>query len=134
MVATQRPPGPPGLPILGSLVAYCRDRHTFLLSAAQTYGDVVHFKFGLQDVYLLNRPEYVQSLLLQQQANTVRGKEWRSSRVVLGEGLLTSEGELHRRQRRLALPAFHRDRIASYGTGMVAQAADLATEWRHGAT
>ena len=134
MATRRRPPGPRGLPILGSVVSYCRDRLTFLRSAARTYGDVVHFRFGTDDVFLLNRPEYVQTLLLQHQTNIFRGEEWRRSRVVLGEGLLTSEGELHRRQRKLALPAFHGDRIAAYGAGMVAQAAELATRWRAGAT
>jgi cytochrome P450 len=64
----------------------------------------------------------------------IKGRALRLTKVVLGEGLLTSEDPLHRRQRRLALPAFHHRRIAGYAAAMVDYAARRDAEWHHGQT
>jgi len=56
------------------------------------------------------------------------------ARVLLGDGLLTSEGDHHRRQRRLVQPAFHRDRLAGYGAIMVERTAMVREQWKSGPT
>src|SRR5207249_4103322 len=64
-----------------------------------------------------------------QQRRFARGYAHRGLRLLLGDGLLTSEGEFHRRQRRIAQPAFHRERIAEYARAMTAAAMRWSDRW-----
>jgi cytochrome P450 len=104
----------------------------FLERAAREYGDVVYFKMGPQDVYFLNHPDYIKDVLVTRQQNFIKGRALQRSKRLLGEGLLTSEGSFHRRQRRLAQPAFHRQRVASYADVMTEYAARTSLHWRDG--
>src|SRR5713101_2306646 len=128
------PPGPKGLPFAGHLFTFRRDPVGFLQKAARDYGDVVYFKVGPQDIFLLNHPDYIQDVLVTQQRNFVKGRGLERAKAFLGEGLLTSEGDVHRRQRRLAQPAFHRQRVAAYSTVMADYAARTRERWRDDAT
>ena len=83
---------------------------------------------------LLNHPDLIRDVLVTHNRNFRKGRGLERAKRLLGEGLLTSEGELHRRQRRLAQPAFHRDRVAAYGAVMAAYAARSRDRWREGAT
>ena len=85
-------------------------------------------------MYFANHPDYIRDVLVTQNANFVKGRALQKAKRVLGEGLLTSEGETHHRHRRLVLPAFHRQRIASYGTVMVEHAIRTSNAWQHGMT
>lgn len=85
-------------------------------------------------MYFANHPDYIRDVLVTQNANFVKGRALQKAKRVLGEGLLTSEGETHRQHRRLVLPAFHRQRIASYGTVMVEHAVRTSNAWQHGMT
>jgi cytochrome P450 len=127
------PPGPKGLPILGNLLAFRRDPIAFLM-AAREYGDLVHFKIGAQDSFLLSHPDLIKDVLVTHHRNFVKGRGLTWAKRLLGQGLLTSEGEFHRRQRRLAQPAFHRQRIASYGTAMTDHAVRMRDQWKEGET
>jgi cytochrome P450 len=109
------PPGPKRKPIGGHLLEFRRDPTGFLLNAAQTYGDVVNLKFGLQVVYLINHPDYIRDALVTHSRNFIKSRGLQMPKRFLGEGLLTSEGDFHRRQRRLGQPAFHKQRINAYG-------------------
>ena len=111
-----------------------RDPLAFLQRAAREYGDIVYFKMGPQHVYFLNHPDYIKDVLVTHNQNFVKGRALQRSKRLLGEGLLTSEGEVHRRQRRLAQPAFHKHRIASYGQMMTGYAERMSTRWNDGAT
>src|SRR5690242_13747934 len=84
-----------------------RDPLNFLTRVAREYGDVVRFRVGPQRIYLLNHPDYVRDVLVTHHERFHKGRALKRSKRLLGESLLTSEGEFHRRQRRLALPAFH---------------------------
>lgn len=128
------PPGPRGLPGIGHLWSFRRDPLGFLQESARRYGDLVHFTLASQHVFLLNHPEYIQDVLVTHHRNFLKGRGLERAKDFLGEGLLTSEGELHRRQRRLVQPAFHRQRIAAYATVMVEYAARARARWREGAT
>ncbi|MGH9663149.1 MAG: cytochrome P450 [Bryobacteraceae bacterium] len=129
-----RPHGPDMKPLVGALSPFRRDGPRFLLEQAQRYGDVVYFRLGPQDVYLLNRPEYVKDVLVTQQSKFTKSRTLQRSKILLGEGLLTSEGSLHVRQRRLVQPAFHRERLAGYGEAMIAYAARTRERWHDGET
>jgi cytochrome P450 len=132
MRATVPAPGPAGKPLVGNVLEFRRDPVGFLTGLAQTYGDIVHFKFGSQDVFLLNHPDYIKDVLVtnSRQFHKSRGLEF--ARRFLGNGLLTSEDEFHRRQRRLVQPAFHRDRIAAYGAVMTEYSVRLRERWEDG--
>ncbi|HUY81162.1 MAG TPA: cytochrome P450 [Acidobacteriaceae bacterium] len=97
-----------------------------------TYGPVVHYRVGPGRIVLINEPELVQEILINQPQNFIKERTQKRMKILLGEGLITSDGEEHKRQRRIAAPAFHRQRIQAYGTTMVEQAAKLRETWQPG--
>jgi cytochrome P450 len=128
-----RPPGPrPSSLVWGHLPEFRADRLDFLANAAREFGDVASLRLGPKRMYLLSHPDLVEDVLVHK--NRIMHKHFalRSARPSLGEGLLTSEGDFWRRQRRLAQPAFHRDRIAAYGDVMVAYAERMLRSWSDG--
>jgi cytochrome P450 len=122
----------PGGAWLG-FIAFRRDPLRFLARLAAEHGDVSYFPVGPQSAYLLNHPDLVRDVLVNNADHFHKGRALQRSKRLLGEGLLTSEGEHHRRQRRLAQPAFHKRRIESYGAVMAEYAARHAGRWRDGA-
>lgn len=94
-----QPPGPDGVPFLGNLREYRKHPAEFLLQLSRTYGDIASFRVGRHQMYLLNRPDYIQEVLVTSQGSFVKGRVLERSKVLLGEGLLTSEGEFHLKQR-----------------------------------
>jgi cytochrome P450 len=130
--ARERPPGPRSR-IPGALVyAMSRDPLAFLTSVAREHGDISSFRLTSESVYLFNHPDLIRDLLVTNQRNFRKGRGIERMKPLLGEGLLTSEGEYHLRQRRLAQPAFHRHRIAAYGSAMASYAARRADRWTSG--
>src|SRR5262245_30077843 len=126
------PPGPRNW-VPGSLLrAMRRDPVAFLTDVARTYGDVSHFRFGPQHLFLVNDPELVRDVLVVQHRSFQKGRALQRAKIFLGEGLLTSEGEHHRRERRLAQPAFHRDRINHYAEVMIEHGLRVRARWRDG--
>jgi cytochrome P450 len=128
------PPSNPGKPIVGNLIEFRRDPLKLLLDSAREHGDVVHLKFGPQDVYLFNHPDYIRDVLVTNSRNFHKSRGLQVAKKFLGESLLTSEGEFHRRQRRLAQPAFHRQRINAYAAVMADYGARAAGRWSRGET
>ena len=128
------PPGPrPRLPGVLPL-ALARDRVRVFRRLAAEHGDVAGFTIGRQPIVLLSHPNQIRDLLVTNARLVAKGRGLEQAKRLLGEGLLTSEGELHLRQRRLAQPAFHRERIAGYGETMIAYAEREAERWRDGET
>ena len=128
------PPGPKRkLPFAG-LLAYRRGPLPFLQNLAKEYGDISYFKLGPQEAYFLNHPDYIKDVLVSNNQNFMKGLVLQRAKRLLGEGLLTSEADYHRRQRRLAQPAFHRQRIASYADVMTGYALRARERWRDGET
>ncbi|MGH9943968.1 MAG: cytochrome P450 [Pyrinomonadaceae bacterium] len=136
MSHTLTAPGPrrslPGARLLDYL-AFRRDPLSFLTRLARDYGDVAQFYIGPQQVFTLNHPNLVRDALVTHQDAFMKGRALQRAKRLLGEGLLTSEGEHHRRQRRLAQPAFQRKRVESYGAVMVDYAERCAARWQPGA-
>ncbi len=127
------PPGPRTRLPAGSLLAFSRDPLGFLYALAMEHGDVARFRAGPRDVHLLSHPDLIHHVLVADPGSFRKDRGLEMAKALLGEGLLTSEGELHRRQRRLAQPAFHRERIAQYAGAMVRRALARETRWRDGA-
>jgi cytochrome P450 len=111
------------------MVEFARRRLPFMVESAKKYGDIVFFKVGNERIYLFNHPDLIRDVLVTNQKNFIKSRALVRAKRVLGEGLLTSEGDFHLRQRRLAQPAFHRDRIAAYGRSMVEYAVRARSRW-----
>jgi cytochrome P450 len=134
-MAANYPPGPPRSLIPGRQVfSFRRDPLRFLVRAARDYGDISYFRLGPQRAFFLNHPDYVRDVFVTHHDYFHKGRALQRAKRLLGEGLLTSEGEHHLRQRRLALPAFHRQRLAAYARVMVEYAARTSDAWRDGET
>lgn len=133
-IVTRRPPGPRRMIPLSGLLAYRRGPLPFFQNLAAQYGDISHFKLGPQEAVFLNHPDYVKEVLVTNHQNFMKGLALQRAKRLLGEGLLTSEGEFHRRQRRLAQPGFHRALITSYAAVMVKYAVRMRAGWREGET
>ena len=99
---------------------------------AATYGRMAHYKVGPSHIVLVNEPEFIREILIVQPQNFIKERTQKRMRILLGEGLITSDGEVHKRQRRIAAPAFHRQRIQAYGELMVERAAAMREAWRPG--
>lgn len=107
---------------------------TLFQHLAEKYGDIAHYKIGWNHIVFLNHPDYVREVLVVQNDNFVKERTVRRSKMLLGEGMITSEGADHRMQRQVAQPAFHRQRIPEYAAAMVREAARTRDTWRDGET
>lgn len=99
---------------------------------AATYGDIAHYKIGWNHIVFLNHPDYIREILVVQNDNFVKERTVRRSKMLLGEGMITAEGAEHRRQRQVAQPAFHRQRIPEYAAAIVQEAASVREKFRSG--
>lgn len=134
MLATApRPPVLKGRPFIGSLSEFRRAAPQFLLKVARERGDIVQFRLGPQLMYSIANPDWIKDIFVTHQSKFIKSRMLERAKVLLGEGLLTSEGELHKRQRRLSQPAFHRDRLVGYGSAMVDCAMKTRAGWKDGA-
>jgi len=129
----QYPPGPKQSLLLGSLRQFANHRLEFMIANRDQFGDIVHFRFGPRHVYQLNDPDMIQYVLVKHPEQFHKSPALkRTTRQTIGQGLLTSEDELHKRQRRLVQPAFHHKRIAAYADVMVDYTAQMLENWRTG--
>jgi len=124
------PPGPESGFFDGLRSPIRRDPLTFLTQVAKTYGDIVGLRFLNVRTYLVVHPDQIEDVLVTNARKFIKGRALRANKHLFGEGLLTSEGDLWLRQRRLMQPAFHRARIAAYAGTMTGFAARIAEEWK----
>lgn len=124
------PPGPDSTFVLANLAMLQKDWLGFLARCTREYGDMVHLRLATMEIYLLNRPEYLEYVLVTNHHNFIKDFALRTHQAIYGNGLLTSEGNFWLRQRRLAQPAFHRARIAEYSKIMVTYAERLLATWQ----
>lgn len=130
----KRPPGPkPHFPI-GNMPLAGGDPLGTFLTWAREYGDIFYYRAAWLHVYFLNDPDLIDWVLIRNSQNFLKDRVVQSSRWFLGNGLLTNEGEPWLRQRRLSQPAFHRERIASYGRVMTGYANQMLASWKSGET
>jgi cytochrome P450 len=128
------PPGPKGNWLIGNSLAYIRSPLRFLLESAREFGDIVRLKVPGMTVYMLTHPELIEYVLRENARNFIKDKLTRQTTHLLGPGLLTSEGEFWRRQRRLAQPAFQTSQIQKYAPIMVAATERMMESWEDGQT
>jgi cytochrome P450 len=133
-LALQRiPPGPRGLPVVGSLPQFRRDPLSFFQGLQRSYGDIVTVTMMGVQVTLFMRPEYTYYFLVEHAQGFDSGSQRDIMKRFLGEALLTTDGEVHRRQRRLVQPAFHKKRVEGYAEIMTGQTEQMLDSWRSGA-
>src|ERR1700732_4271024 len=129
----RRPPGPKGRRIVGMARKIGRDPLHVSRPVPREYGHIVLFHVLMQERILLNHPDFVEQVLVIQQDKFHKSELTRRiTGRILGQGLLTSEGDFWRRQRRLVQPAFHRGRVNEYGATMREIAQAHINRWRDG--
>ena len=128
------PPGPKGSVLFGSLTEARRDPLAFVLRVSAEYGDIVHVRLATLRVFLLNHPDDIEQVLVTNQHHFIKGRSLGRARRLFGNGLLTSDGALHSRQRRIVQPAFHRQRLSAYADAMISLAAGQRDRWNAGDT
>lgn len=126
------PPGPPGYPLIGDFIPFLRDPLALFTQCAREYGDVVRLRFPGIEVYLLHRPDHIEYVLRGEPRYFIKDYLTRRLSNLLGQGLVTSEGEFWRRQRRLAQPAFQPSHIHHHGTVMTAYTERMLQSWQDG--
>ncbi len=134
MLPVAAPPGPKLSPFQQLIYRPGRNPLEFFTNLARSYGDIVGYRMGGEQLVFVNAPQHIRDILVTNNRFFIKGRGLQRSKRLLGEGLLTSEDPLHLRQRRLMQPAFHRDRIAAYGQTMVAYADRLRQRWTDGET
>src|SRR5919206_2070653 len=123
------PPGPSSRLPLSLFFNFLRDPLTVLHNLSKEYGDISHFKFGKQNIYLINHPDYIKDVLVTHNSNFIKSRGLQLAKQVLGEGLLTSEGELHHKQRQLVQPLFQSDQITKYANIMTDYTLRISNRW-----
>lgn len=118
--------------LLGTLREFRRDGPAFLAKLAREHGDVVNLRLWGHSAYVLSDPEIIRDVLVTHQFKFKKSRMMERVRILLGEGLLTSEGEYHKRQRRLVQPAFHRQRISGYSAAIVECSVRARESWKPG--
>ena len=113
-----------------SFLKFRRDPLAFFTETQRTYGDIAKFSFGTQQVYLVSHPDWIEDVLVTSAKKFQKGIALQRAKRLLGEGLLTSEGQAHLRQRRTIQPMFHRQQVQRFADAMVKH----AMRWRDAVT
>jgi len=98
----------------------------------KTFGRIAHYRFFGTTIIFINDPDWIQEILINQAGSFIKERTLKRMKILLGEGLITSDDPIHMRQRRIAAPAFHRQRIAGYAEQIVANAAVARDAWSEG--
>jgi cytochrome P450 len=126
----KRVPGPSSWPPGASFLKFRRDPLTFFAETQRTYGDIAKFMLGPQQFFLISHPDWIEDVLVTSAKKFQKGLALQRAKRLLGEGLLTSEGQAHMRQRRTIQPMFHRQQVQRFAEAMVKH----AVRWRDSIT
>ncbi|HLV98323.1 MAG TPA: cytochrome P450 [Ktedonobacterales bacterium] len=126
------PPGPRPRPIFGNLREFRPDQLGFMTNLARTYGDAATMYIFKRPIVFFTRPEAIRYVLIENARNFINRPVFESLRLVLGDGLLSIDGDFHRQQRRMVQPAFHKQRVESYCETMVACTESMLDTWTPG--
>ena len=103
-----------------------------LFEHLRRYGRAAHYRILFHDVVLLHEPSDIREVLIDKAASFGKDRTQKRMKILLGEGLITSDGETHKRGRRIAAPAFHRQRIQRYANQIVERTDTLSAQWQAG--
>lgn len=120
--------------LMGAIRFFTRDRIENLQELHDEHGDFVLSRLGRTRIYFVANPEAIQECLVSRHKDFQKSRSYFALKLVMGNGLVTSEGDFHLRQRRMIQPAFHRDRIREYGKAMIEFAARARDEYEDGQT
>ena len=123
------PTGPKGQFLFGHLAQFRADRLGFFTSCARTYGNVVPFRMGPRRCLLISDPDLIEQVFVTDAKSFIKHFALRMYKPILGNGLVTAEGELWRRQRKLSAPAFQPARVAGYAQAMIAATDQMLDAW-----
>lgn len=122
-------------PLVGSLPEHTRDRLNLYLRVAQQCGNVGSFHFGPFRVVFFNTPEYVHSIFVEHAYDFDKGAAIHNTfRPIIGNGIFVSEGDFHRRQRKLMAPSFQPRHITSYADSMAYYGEFVQQQWSEAET
>jgi cytochrome P450 len=128
------PPGPKATFLDTFIYRPGRDPLMFFSNMAQQYGDLAYLRMAGEHLFVASNPAVIRDVLVTHNQNFHKSRGLERIKILLGEGLLTSEDAFHLRQRRLMQPAFHRERIAAYASTMVSYADRVRRAWTPGTT
>jgi cytochrome P450 len=127
-------PGPTSWVPGAAFMKFRRDPLAFFTETQRTYGDVARFAFGPQQFFLVSHPDWIEDVLVTSAKKFHKGVALQRAKRLLGEGLLTSEGQAHLRQRRTIQPLFHRQQVQRFAAAMITHAARWRDSLTSGAT
>ena len=127
--AIRLPPRPPGHVLLGNLATFQGPIHQNLLAAQRAHGDVLRFEIGPKRIITVTHPDDMEHIVYKNWKNYSQGSGMEETKALLGDGLLTSSGELWRRQRSLAQPAFRRSRVCLFAQTMTRSVNAMLERW-----
>jgi cytochrome P450 len=127
------PPGP-GVNLLTTVLMQKKwvDPIAHFTHLAEHYGDIAHYRLGRRHIVFVNHPEYLREIFVVQAANFVKERTQQRAKLLLGEGMITADGAMHKEQRQAAAPAFHRQKMAGHADEIVRRAAQVREEWGKG--
>ncbi|MGX5211621.1 cytochrome P450 [Streptomyces violaceus] len=125
------PEAPGAWPLVGHAPRLLRDRLAFLQDT-RLHGDLVAIRIGPRRAYVVNGLELVRDVLTRRSSQFQLSPQFRLMQRIIGNGLLVTDGAFHRRQRRLVLPAFHREHVRGYASVMASLAQNRFDGWREG--
>lgn len=128
--STARPPGPRGTFLAGNLGQFTTRRLDFFLDLARDYGDLVAFRFGHRRLFLASHPDLIEQVLVTDAKHYIKHFGARMYKPVLGNGLVTSEGDFWLRQRKLSQPAFLKNRVLAYAPIMAELTDRMLAAWQ----
>lgn len=132
MQTSNQIPGPPSHFLLGNLAGFKRNPLACMIAWQRTYGDLMRFKLGPKEFYLISHPDLAELALIQQQEDFVKiydPNKPNGLALILGQGLVTSSGDLWRKQRKLIQPVFHRSNVYTMLPAMAAACHKLMAKW-----
>ncbi|MCR9252900.1 MAG: cytochrome P450 [bacterium] len=124
-------PSKPSNGLLGDLKTYVNDPLRFLEINSEQLGDIFKFRIAHRNLIFVNDPKYVEHILQVNNRNYKKSLAYRKLELLLGNGLFNTDGDFWRKQRRLAQPAFHREKIAGYADIMIVHTDDMISKLKN---